>query len=86
MDQSKWFENTGTPPSLPKVDILLNGDEPSYPGVPCIRYGVNPVDWDWSKSLSDSSSIRRWRAPVDIWKQVNELKMSFVGNEVLESD
>lgn len=86
MDQTKWFENQGTPPNLPKVDVALNGDEPSFPGIPCVRYGVNPADWDWSKSLADGSSIRRWRVAADIWTQVGEVKVAFGSKLEFDND
>ena len=44
-----WIRNTGEMPQFSKVDIVLSEDEENYPGVPIIRYGQDPKEWDWTK-------------------------------------
>ena len=44
-----WLPNTGERPPLKRVDIMLNEDEKGAPGVPMVRFNVNPADWDWQR-------------------------------------
>lgn len=49
LDEDGWIKNEGQAPELALVDIKLNEDEEEWPGVPMIRFGVEPRHWDWSE-------------------------------------
>lgn len=50
-----WIQNNGErgsfPPVTCTVDIKLNCDVEDQPGVPCIKYSVNPRKWDWQRKI-----------------------------------